>query len=318
MTVGQIQNDVLHKMREYSNSGEVASGTAIDDYKLSMIPLINLYQKQLVVETKKLKRVYEIAHNMPDNQLGEFVENEVHITTDTDNDITYEATGSRAYSFQVAGTATVYIEEQISGVWTTLVTVSHTPTAGEGYVTYKGLTGIGDTTNSLRIRFSGSYRYLYRWVALFEDLFASADDVPKYEPYVPYDMPSNFYEKDRVEWTFENQQYDGYGSYKFEDAESKRLYIKWDDKGEFKVFYYAYPTFIPENGAIGDYDSTEIDLPDEVTPTLINYIASDLKRDEDAYMSDTLFNIANIDNANLQVNSNYEQGQQGIINNDNW
>ena len=161
-------------MREYSNSGEVATGNDVLDYKLSIVPLINLYQMKISIETKKLNKKFQIAQNNPDNQLvNNWVDEEVHITTGTDNDESYTATGSQAYSFEVSGTATVYIEEEIAGVWTTLSTVSHTPTSGEGYVNYSGLTGVGDTTNDVRIRFSGSYRYAYRYVALFADTLRS-------------------------------------------------------------------------------------------------------------------------------------------------
>ena len=316
-TVGQIQNSVLHKIREYSNAGVIASGADIDDYKLSIIPLLNIYQKKMAVETNKLKKIYKIAHFMPDNQITEFIENETHETTDTDNDITYEAGGSQAYSFQVSGTATVYIEEKINDVWTTLSTISHTTTSGNGFTTYSGKTNVGDTSNDVRIRFSGTFRYPYRWVALFADNFATP---PEYAPYVAYDLPSSFYQKNRVDWTFKREQFTDYGDYRFDEYEidTKRIYIKWEDEGEINVHYYAYPTLIPEDGTIGQYDSTTIDMPDEAVPTLVDYIASDLMGDENAYLSDKFRNQASENSINLQINSNYTQGRQGVIKNDNW
>jgi hypothetical protein len=304
-------------MREYSNAGEVATGSDIDDYKLSTIPLINLYQKKLSVETNKLKKIYEISHLMPDNQLGRFIENVIHETTSDDNDVTYEATGSQAYSFQVADTATIFIEEEIASVWTILDTINHVSETGEGFVNYSGATGVGDTDNAVRIRFSGSFRYPYRWIALFADLFATA---PEYAPFVPYDLPTTFYKRNRVDWTFESEQFTDFDDYRFDEFEidNRRIYFKWQDKGEFNVHYYSYPTPIDETGTIGEFDSTVIDMPDEVVPTLVDYIASDLMRDENPYMSDSFRNQASENNVNVQINSSYDQGRQGIISNDNW
>jgi hypothetical protein len=316
-TVGQIQNSVLHKMRVFSNAGEVATGSDIDDYKLSMIPFINLYQKKLSVETNKLKKIYEISHLMPDNQIGTFIENVIHETTSDDNDVTFEAVGSQAYSFQVADTATIFIEEEINSVWTILETINHVSETGEGFVNYSDSTGVGDTDNSVRIRFSGSFRYPYRWVALFADLFVTA---PEYAPFVPYDLPTDFYKRNRVDWTFESEQFTDFADYRFDefDIDNRRIYFKWLDKGEFNVHYYSYPTLISEDGTIGEFDSTVIDMPDEVVPTLVDYIASDLMRDEDAYMSDSFRNQASENTVNLQINSPSDKGRQKIISNDNW
>lgn len=319
-TVGQVKEKVIHEMREYSNSGEVTSVSDNKDYLLSIIPMINLYQLEFASSTNKITRKYEISHNMPDNLLGEFEqENAVH----TDDDITYSALGARAYSFQVSGTGTAYIEEETdTDVWTLRDTVSFSTAKSEGYVTYKGYTGILDTENNARIRFSGDYRYLYRWVGLFAENFVTEDEIPKYEPYVPYDLPTNLYQLNRIDATYAYQILTDYDDYRYEnyDTSLKRIFFKWNVKAEFVVHYYAYPTVIdnaPES-SIDSQDDVELDIAEEVIPALVHKIASTLLSDENAYMSDILSNASELSESRVISNSNYHQGRQGLINNSNW
>jgi hypothetical protein len=319
ITVGQIKTGVLHQMREFSNSGSVQVEADIKDYLLSIVPLINLYQKELATTTHKLNRKFEISHNMPDNQLGKIVWNEEKIHANSDE--SYQALGSKAYSFQVSKYATVYIEEEITGVWTNLLTITHTPTSGEGYVTYKGLTNVSDVTNNVRIRFSGSYRYPYRWVALFADNFFDASEVPTYEPYVPYSGFINFYQINSVNYSHVDRQLGAYTSYKtdFTTAE-KIILINYYDKCELIVNYFAYPTLItePTASALSSQDSTALDIADECLPALVHRISSTLLRDENAYMSDTAANDFQIAKAELVQNSEFEESTSGIVINSNW
>jgi hypothetical protein len=319
ITVGDIKKGVLHEMREFSNSGQIQGTDEIKDYLLSIIPLLNVYQKELAVSTQKIKRKYEISHNMPDNQLGKIIWNED--LAHSNSDVSYSALGSRAYSFQVAKYATVYIEEEIAGVWTNLVTITHTPTAGDGYVTYKGLTGVSSTLNLVRIRFSGTYRYPYRWIALFADNFYDASEVPAFEPYVPYSLPVGFYMKDRVQWSHADRQLGDYSAYKMDETTAiKKMLINWYDKGEFTIYYYAYPTVIadPDPNNTTALDSTMLDVADECLPTLVHRIAGTLLRDENPYISDTLSQDSQIAKAELVQNDNFDYGGQGIVLNSNW
>lgn len=319
ITVGQIKTGVLHSMREFSNSGSIQGESDIKDYLLSIIPLINVYQKELATTTHKLSRKHEISHNMPDNQLGKIVWNEEQVHSSTD--VTYQAIGSRAYSLQLSRYATVYIEEEIAGIWTVLKTITHVPVDGEGYVTYKGLTNVSNVLNNVRIRFSGSYRYPYRWIALFTDNFFNDSEVPTFEPYVPYLLPSNWFTKDRIEYTHADRQFGDYAAFKFDNSTAeKTIYLNWYDKAEFICHYFAYPTVIadPNPNNLTALDNTVLDIADECLPALVHRIAATLLRDENPYMSDTADVAYQIAKAELIQNGDFETGESGIIINSNW
>lgn len=319
ITVGQIRLGVLHEMREFSNSGSIQSGADVKDYELSVIPLLNTYVLELATTTHKLERKHEIAHNMPVNQLGLLTLNEEAFHSSTD--VIYSAKGSRAYSFQVSKYATVYIEEEIAGVWTNLLTITHTPTDGEGYVTYKGLTNVSNTNNHVRIRFSGSYRYPYRWVALFAENFFNDSEVPMFEPFVPYNLPLDWFSLNRVEYTHADRQFGNYSAYKLDDKTSQKvLYINYFDKAEIICHYFAYPSAIPTPNPsnITASDNLTVDIADECAPALIHRICATLQRDENSYMSDVFLNDYQIAKAELVQNDSFDSNDNGIVLNANW
>ena len=317
MTVGEVKAKVLHEMREYSTGGELISDADNKDYLLSIVPFINLFQNEIAMQQNALYKVYPIAQYNPDNQLGsDWKEGLAH----TDEDVSYSATGSQAYSFQVSGAATIYIEEDIDDTWTTLTTISHT--SSEGYTTYKGTITASDTSNDIRIRFSGSYRYQYRYVALYKEAFSSNDAVPPFMPYVPYSLPTTFSKPDRVDWTHPNGVMENYSDYRFEiyNNSSKRIYLPYENVGEFNVHYYAYPTSItePSESDLSAQDDTVLDLPDDYKATLVHRIAAALLKDEEPYMSDS-FNNEYFIGMNAHVgNRPQDNGIEKPVNTSNW
>lgn len=319
-TVGQVSNAVLHQMREYSNAGAIQSDADIKDYMLSVIPLLNLFVPELATTTHKKESNYKIAQNMPDNLLGLYSWNEekVHIGGVDDE---YIVTGCKAFSIQVSGRATITIYEEIASVWTSVRTITHTPASGEGYATYKGLTNIADSSNRVKLVLSGNYRYTYRWVGLFSDTYYEDVEVPTFEPYVPYLMPTNFYQTKEIVQSHPNRQLTLYTEYQ-EDftTDTKNILINWYEKGEFTVKYYAYPSTLalPDPTNISASNSLIVDIADECMPVLVHKICATLLRDENPYMSDTLREEAQITKSEILQNSNDNSGQQSIIINSNW
>jgi hypothetical protein len=326
-TVGRIKDEVLNLMREKSNAGDIDVGDNVADYFISVPPLINMHQKTVARSCSKIKKIFEIAQNMPDNLLGTRTWNgeETHETIAIDNDETFSSIGAQAYSFQVAGTATIFIEEETAtDVWTILDTINHVSTTGQGYVSYNGAIGAVDLDNDVRIRFSGIYRYPYRWVALFADLFPTAD-LPIYEPYVPYDLPVDFYQKNKVEWKHEMEQFEGYSDFRFDthSGSSKRIFLYYFDKGEFRINYYAYPIVVPDldpgnQNYPNEQDDFVLDLPDEACPALVMLIASNLKHDEDPGMSMNFKNDAYIELNDIQITDTSDQSSTSVINTYGW
>lgn len=277
----EAKRRVLQIIREYSNAGKIIEPSRNRDYLLSMPDLFNQVMEEMATQNLAITKSFDITMNNPTNMLGliEWNESSVH----DDADITFLGIGAKAYSFQVSGTATVYIEEEINGAWTEKLKIDHVSNSGDGYVTYNGLIQ-SDASNMVRIRFSGDYYYAFRWVALFSQNFSIA---PKFEPYVPIEMPSDYFRLKTVTSTYPDRQYTDYSAYKIEKNGDKNVvYINWYEKGEIRVHYYAYPEKLTtDNTNLNINDNVELSLPIEWVNALVYKVASMLQIDENTYIS---------------------------------
>ena len=168
----------------------------------------------------------------------------------------------------------------------------------------------------VRIRFTGSFYYLFRFVALFKENFATDADVPTFSPWVSYDLPTDFYQISKVDWVRPERTQEEYGRYKFktDDVNQKQILFPWFSEGEFQIHYFQYPPVIPED-ATDDYT---INLADEYIPLLVYRVAGLLQVDENTYIAETMtqeyitaYNL--IENTN-DINPSYET----ITNANNW
>ena len=320
MLYSNFVNDVLHKLREFSNAGAINDEGRNRDYLLSMPSFVNQVQREIATTVRKIAKVYEISHQMPINQLG-FVEWNENMQHDTE-DIVFSAIGSNAYSFSVSGNATIHIEEEISGTWTILQTINNTFTASIGFTTYKGrITGITDPANNIRIRFSGDYFYPFRWVALFTQKWATDAEVPSFQPYVPYDMPEDFFDLDRIVSTFEERQYSLKADYKLEqrNGNRKRILFNWYDIAEFQIHYWSYPTeLVLDPDDLSTNNNYVMEIADETLPAAVSKVAALLMVDEDLNIHDILMQDFYVQMNNIEEFDNQKDGFQIVQNISNW
>ena len=333
-SVGEIKTDVLHRMRQFSKKGTQLYD---NDYLLSMVPLINIHQFVVARDTKCIEKPYKFSHFMPDNLIGEYewLEEEVH----TDTDKSYIGESAKAYSLQIANYATVYIEESADqDTWVTLYTITKTlasVTVTDGmtpvvttldgthdFITVKGKTNLSDDDYYVRIRFGGTYRYPYRYAALFEDLFYDDDEVPEYMPWVSYDLPTDLFGINSVSWTFAHQQKKDYNDYRIEkhDKVERKIYVNWYEKGEFTIMYYSHPAKIdiPVLPTLDSEDATLIDIPDTAAPQLVELIAADLLRNERPDMSGDFTEQAYIGLNQINDSRDVNEGSKQVIDVNNW
>jgi hypothetical protein len=182
---------------------------------------------------------YEISHKPTVNMLGytsgfDYVEF-------TGEDKIYEVSGNvRAYYFEVSDDATVYVEDY-TGSWNVLATINAAPTVG-GYTAYKGVVTPTAGASKSRLRFSGTYRYVFTNYAMFSVRFASSGDVPTYRPWVKYPMPSDFKSVDQIIEEYPQRQYTKSSNYKWEGRAD--LYVNYYFEGNIRIIYRPIPAKI--------------------------------------------------------------------------
>jgi len=258
LNLGQIR-DLAYKLTDtYSSDGIVLPAADTADAKLAMTDFINTAQYKFA-ERDKIETLYSVTQNPITNLLGDDFNIEQHL----DDDIIYEADSAKSYGFEVDHPATVYVEEETAtDVWTTLLTLTLTPTS---FTEYTGLITASDTANAIRLRFSGSYIYNIRRVALYAYTFASTSDIPQFKPWHEYTLPTGYISTNRIVYNGDDQRRDIYTDYYID---MKKLMVKHDVVGSFDIYYFKQPTAL-----VADDDIPEIQL--QFHPYLAYYAAGE-------------------------------------------
>lgn len=299
MNLLQCEDKIIKLLNFYSISGNIISKTDSNylDYSLRFRVLTDTAQKEIATTAKKIRKLKHIAQNpIPSQLINPLYSFDIvqHLT----DDITYSATGSRAYTFKVDNPATIYIEEQVNNVWGILQVITHTSPLNE-FTEYKGLITPSSILNSVRIRFSGNYVYNIRDIALFAYTFSSPSTIPQYQKYNLYTMPDDFYQLNKV--IFKGSPTEGYGYNPTSDFYWEKrnvLAVNYNYKGEFTIDYSAYPSTIDDN-TVETYEF-EIDL--EAQEAIPYYVASMMMMHENPSIGNKLYSLYQGKLANLDDN----------------
>ncbi|MET3699516.1 hypothetical protein SAMN05877753_111154 [Bacillus oleivorans] len=295
MNLGEAKRKALSLMAEYSVDGVPIPDGENADYLNRMNRFADMAQKELAT-IKKIHASYPIAHNPIKPQQG-LLKGFDLIQYLPGTDIIDQYPGSKAYYFEVDGVADVYIEENVAGVWTPLVTINNT-TKGV-FTAYKGLINASNPNNMIRLRFSGPYVYNLRNKALFAYSFPTADDVPIYRPYIRYEMPADFMELNKVIHETDPRAYKELVEYYWE---GKRTFVlNYYLNGSFLIQYYRYPTTIDSTTP----DTYEFEVDTEAQEAIPYYMASKAIFDENQTMATQLLNEYQVKLSRLTTDDNY-------------
>ncbi|MDP4117664.1 MAG: hypothetical protein Q8873_00525 [Bacillota bacterium] len=309
MTLAQAKVKAIKLINQYSSSGEITpstDGTQLD-FTLRMNDLADDAQKE-IARFVKMPAVYSITQWPDENLLG--------ITAfdmeryEPDKTVEKTATGAKAYYFEVDRPGTVYIEEEISGVWTVLKTI--TVTGITKFTGYKGNLTLTSAANSVRMRFTGSYPYTIRNRAFFKNNYSTDNDVPTYKPFIPYTLPDDFLEFNKIMQWYDQRQYEAFtGDYRF--TGKKTIEINWFQSGQFDIHYYKLPATIDENTV----DSYEFEVDENAQNLIPYYMAANVCTDQ--MQNIKIYLKQQYDNKLANLSSSQTPYQEGeIINVTNW
>jgi hypothetical protein len=230
-------------------------------------------QKEIATR-KKIPKTYYISRNYVPNLLGE----KFGIIQHLDTDIVIDIPNTKAYYFEVDGSATINISEADIML---IKTINHT---GKGQFTaYKGLV---NSKHPVRIAFSGQYPYNIRNIAAFGYTFPSDNDVPDYVPLVKYKMPDDFYSLNKVE------------NCRHYSWEGKNLVVNYYYKGQITVDYNAYPSTILSTTP----DTYEFEVDIDAQDLIPLYMAGHSILDENPSVATNLLNEYELKLSGLKEN----------------
>lgn len=242
MTVQDIANKVLALIDNYTEDGVPVSADDNADVLQKIILFTDSAQKENWKRSKVTSQI-EITNKPPENRLThtdtieDFEGNtQYYPNEDGVNDV-------QGYSIQVnaeaSDNAVITFQELVGGTWTTLATVS--PTGIDTLTTYKGVLSVSSTSNPVRIKVDGTYHFLHQNRALWKNLYKSAS-VPTYEPWVKYDLPTDFNYLDQIVEEFPIAQYAQTQNWKIENY--RDFYYSFDYEGSIRITYKPIPTTI--------------------------------------------------------------------------
>jgi len=247
MNVGQLRVLVKKLINSYSADGQLIPLSDNADVDLAIVDFLNTaYYK--AIQYDPIEAVFPITQTIIPNLL--YVYDAFNIKQHLDTDIIVLATGVKSYYFEVDKPCVIYIEESISGVWTNLSTI--TVTGITSFAEYSGLISPSSVSNAVRIRFSGSYPYNIRRTALYGYTFASVADVPKFKPYVSYQLPDNYIKLNKIVQNSDDRLHQDMIDY---SIEKRNLLINYFYAGSFDTFYFKRPDEL-----VLDSDSPETQL----------------------------------------------------------
>jgi hypothetical protein len=282
LNIGESKQAMLDLIIESVTNGVAVPASKNYDYTLLHNTFADFAQKE-ISKVKKIHAKYSITQNNIPNQLGTYEGFDIqqHLGTDLTD---MQATGSKAYYFEVDAAATIYVEEETStGVWTTLSTITHVGTT-TGFTAYRGIITASNVANNIRVRFGGSYPYSIRNRALYAYTFATAAAVQEHSPYRSYTLATLFNKLNKISFRSDNMTIDNFRDYRWEGK--KTLLLPFDLVGSFDVYYYANPTTITSATA----DVTEFEVEADAQTLIPLYCASKVIAEEKPTMSAILFN----------------------------
>ena len=292
------------------------------DYKANCVTFANNALLDLASTNAKQYKSISFVQNKIEN-LTLCVKDQIY--THIKEDIIFESNNSAvSYYFECDGTATVYIDKKTktetevsdAGVDTdmikyeirtvnnvkkiykieyTWVNISQIPTySNNSFRYYRGFIGaLESNVVKVRIRFSGSYSYNVKNVAVYNvkrsDLVS---DIPQYGTMCEYDISAmtnssdsaNFIAFTETNVVKHNGNYIPESDYVIVNEHT--IAVPHDAEGEFTVYYMAYPAQISDSIAVSEV----VDIDPQFAALIPLYIASNIYADDDISLASTCYN----------------------------
>ena len=129
-----------------------------------------------------------------------------------------------------------------------------------------------------------------------------------------YTLPTDTYQVDVVNLLRNDGEYEEYSCNKYEESD-KTIVLLYEEVGEFRVVYYAYPESIPfDADDVNISDDVELDILDEYIPALINSVSGKLKANVDKkYAVGDRYSAIGIDNINAALSERQKKSVETKI-----
>jgi hypothetical protein len=277
LTLGDVFEQSFRAIQKYSING-VAIPPADKNYidlKNSMYVHADACQKDLS-KILKIHDEMEISQNPITNQLGTaFDEIQVY----PGGAYEYICEGSKSFSVEVDTDCSIQFDEDIDGTWTPLNgtyavdgilaasglagSLSVTPTK---FTNYRGLLTISDAAHDIRMKVIPIYPGKIRNRFMSAYTFKDASKVPWYKDYIPYNLPSNWFEFNKIMRHHDSRLFVENKDYIL--TPDNKIHLNWFLTGQFTVHGWKNPATITPDTS----DEYVIEIADDGAALMPYYV----------------------------------------------
>lgn len=291
MNLGEAKVRAIQLINEYSNNGQLISPSSgnYQDYALRMPGLANDAQME-IARYIKISAVYSISQPQIPNLLGIHNGWDIDLYLPDQGDKVYSAVGAKSFYVEVDRPCTILLKEganilkqiDVSGI--------------TKFTAYKGNITPSSSTATVTMTITGNYPVQIKNRALFAYSFPTDDDVPTYQPYVPYDMPEDYMGFEKVMRAYDQRQLMEWNDYK-QLKNGKTIAINWFLNGQFDIYYFKRPTAITDSTP----DTYEFEIDEEAQVLIPYYMGGHVIMSERQDIGVALINEYNKRLANLSA-----------------
>lgn len=263
----EIKKATLKKMFAM-NGNTIPTDNSTADYLAAMPETANEGLQRLSTIGKFIRKSVDIAHSPVETLLTD----ETNIYTIEGGSHEFEASRAHSFYFEYLGksiTCEVYVDGTLADTYTL--------DNATGFKSFKKLVN-NDNDKVVKVKILSDYPFTVKNRALYKARFYSESEIQPFSKKIRYDLKElvdDFYELGNNDIIFETTDYSATSEYNLEG--DSILVVDREAKGNFKVWYNAYPTKITTETV----DSYILDIDDEIAVLLPTYMASELYKDDD-------------------------------------
>jgi len=280
---GEIRRSTLKLLDDYSSRGNVLAPIKVADYGFKIQQVCNESIMELASTTAKLPKTLLVPHNPIKNSLYDDTSSiRQHIPS---IDFSIVLGNAKSCAFESTGPATIIIEEASDGTTYTPLETITIESSVTTFAEYKRLISPSLPTNTIRLRFTGDYVYLFRNFVLYPYSFPDVNSIPSHSPWRRIETPADFLDLNYVEIRRDARQFLPYTNL-IKTPENELFFNNLEGPSELLIHYWRKPNLLTFTGVEAVDDELEIDLRDDAALILAYNCAGTIQNSEETGKGD--------------------------------
>lgn len=279
VTYGDVRKGVLKLLDDYTSRGAILSAVKVADYGFKIQDECNSETYDLASSDSKLPKTLVLVHNPIKNSTSDDTSSTKNHLPGTDFSIVL--VNAKSCFFEATKYGEVVLEQSSDGVTYTTIETITVPSTTEGFAEYRRLITPSSATNTVRLRFTGSYPYSFRNYVLYANSWPTEADVEQHRPWWKIVTPTDFLDLNYVEVKKDNGQYVPYSNM-VKTVEGQLSFFSYDGPMELLIHYWRKPTLLTFTNVQATDDALVIDLRDDAALTMKYGIAGTIQNSEEA------------------------------------